>query len=1136
LETIEELQEFIGVLSQPSIRGRLLARGQARAIIRREGQLPDGAPAFSASLDTDLSEYGLSLLRASLSLRERQEGDTAVWQQGLLTAGNSFEALVRNGSQENPQRGFWRVMGAASYHLAGYAAMAFSLMAQAEEQANFAPAERAIVRLLLNDLGTLRGEAEAWLRNPKHDDNAVQADLQNDQADIDDAFLIILTTTVYRAFAFFEFALLTGEAKMHEEAISILQRGLRIANAIGAVPLWWIIRVALNLIDDLWDNSLHQVLPKVGPDGADNYGALREMFLASLYSRKIAEVELWPSQIGAARRAIDLTDDLVVALPTSAGKTRVAEICALMSLSAGKRVLLVTPLRALSAQTERSFRKTFAPLGFSVSSLYGASGAMPGDQDALRSRDIVIATPEKLDFALRSDPQLIDDIGLIVLDEGHLIGPSERELRYEILVQRLLRRQDAEGRRIVCLSAILPDGEQLGDLTAWVRSDAEGDAVKSGWRPTRQRFGTLAWGGQGARLTFDLDDDGPFIQNFVEQQSPIRPRRTHFPKDNPELTIAAAWQFAGEGKRTLVFCTQRGHVESYAKRIVDLAGRGFIAPLLDDADTIERAKSVGTEWLGADHPAVQCLALGVAIHHARLPNPFLREIERLLNEGILTVTVASPTLAQGLNLNAAVLLVPTLYRAGGLLTGEEFANVAGRAGRAFVDLEGLVIHVMFEPERWRRLAWRDLVNASRARTLESGLIQIASEILNRLARSGTLNRTDAFEYLANNRDAWAIHVDEEGDEPFEFLLEKLDNAILGLVEALDADDADLPRLIDEALNGSLWARQLARREDDLRERQLALFNARSGLIWSQTTANQRRGHFAMGVGLEAGLTVDEMAEELGAMLDQADGAALYGDGEMLLASLTNLAERLLVIRPFVPDDPLPHDWRGILAAWLSGMPVRDIGPENMRFIEDVFTYRLVWALEALRTRRVALGWQPEIIAGTAAACLETGLPRYTMALLVRAGLPSRAAAMAAVNDQNLVLVDSDDLIEWLETNEIAALTDARDWPTPETAAIWAAFRAEMLNRTSQHWTAQEWRRNVDEATRQLDPVPGQPYRLKIDGDNSVRVLTPDFEPVVTLRRAMVDRSPSVLTARFEEDSAQAVIRRLGRSRASWSQA
>lgn len=1133
METIEELQEFIEAIGQPNIRGQLLARGEARAIIRRNGQLPEGAPAFATSLDTDLSEYGFSLLRASLALRERREGNATVWSEGFLTAGNAFEALVRNGSPTMPQRGFLRVMGAASYHLAGYAAMSFSLMAQAQEEANLAPAERAIMRLLLSDLGALRGEAKTWLRDPAHSDTALQTALLDSQGQTNDVFSIILTTAVYRAFAFFEFALLTGHAAMHEEAQNMLRRALRVADHLGAVPLWWIIRVALNLVDDLWNKSLHQVLPEVGPDGASGYAELREMFLASLYARNMAEVELWPSQIGAARRATDLTDDLVVSLPTSAGKTRVAEICSLMSLSMEKRVLLVTPLRALSAQTERSFRKTFGPLGFSVSSLYGASGAMPGDQDALRSRDIVIATPEKLDFALRSDPQLIDDVGLIVLDEGHLIGPSERELRYEILVQRLLRRQDADDRRIVCLSAILPDGEQLEDLTAWIRSDAEGEAVKSGWRPTRQRFGTLAWSGQGARLTFDLDDNGPFIQNFVAQQPPIAPRRTPFPRDNPELTIATAWQFAGERKRTLVFCTQRDHVESYAKRIVGLSRRGFIASLLDDAGAIKRAVSVGAEWLGADHPAVQCLALGVAIHHARLPNPFLREVERLLNEGVLTVTVASPTLAQGLNLNAAVLLVPTLYRAGVPLTGEEFANVAGRAGRAFVDLEGLIIHVMFEPVRWRRQAWRDLINSSRARTLESGLIQIASEILHRLARSGTLNQYDAFEYLANNRDGWDIDVDEEGDEPFELLLEKLDQAIFGLVEALDAYDADLPRLIDEALNGSLWARQLARHAEGLRERQLALFLARSEVIWSQTTVNQRRGHFAMGVGLEAGLTLDAMADELTALLDQADVAALTGDADALLAALVTLALRLLAVRPFVPDIPFPANWQAILSAWLTGAPVRDIGPDNMRFIEDVFTYRLVWALEAIRTRRVALGWEPEILAGTAAACLETGLPQYNMALLVRAGLPSRAAAMAAINDHNPVVMDTDDLVAWLETDQIATLTDAGNWPTPETASVWAEFRIEMLSRASHQWTAREWRQNVYPNTRQIDPVHGIAYRVEIEDDGSAWIITPDFEKVIMLRRGMIDCDPSVLTARFEEGSSQAIIRRLGRSSASW---
>ena len=50
--------------------------------------------------------------------------------------------------------------------------------------------------------------------------------------------------------------------------------------------------------------------------------------------------------------------------------------------------------------------------------------------------------------------------------------------------------------------------------------------------------------------------------------------------------------------------------------------------------------------------------------------------------------------------------------------------------------------------------WRELVASSKARTLKSGLIQIVAEILERLAREGVLDRDDAWEYLANAREAW----------------------------------------------------------------------------------------------------------------------------------------------------------------------------------------------------------------------------------------------------------------------------------------------------------------------------------------------------------------------------------------------
>jgi hypothetical protein len=157
-----------------------------------------------------------------------------------------------------------------------------------------------------------------------------------------------------------------------------------------------------------------------------------------------------------------------------------------------------------------------------------------------------------------------------------MIGPSEREIRYETLVQRLLRRDDAADRRIVCLSAILPSGDELDDLTAWIRSDQPGEPVRSDWRPTRQRFGMLTWRGREARLTLDLTANGPFIDRFVVQKLPRGREKNPYPRDAGHLALFAAWEFAGRGKRTLIFSTQANWVEGYGNKVKD--GRVTVIP------------------------------------------------------------------------------------------------------------------------------------------------------------------------------------------------------------------------------------------------------------------------------------------------------------------------------------------------------------------------------------------------------------------------------------------------------------------------------------------------------------------------------------------------------------------------------
>jgi hypothetical protein len=234
---IEELTSLLQRAGAEGARGRLRARGEARAIIRREGVLPEGAPAFAPSIDTDLAEIAFSLLRASLALRE-SGGDPTTWRGGFARAGNAFEALVQNGSPDDAARGFNRVMGATAYHLAGYSALAFSLMSQAAAQANLAPAEQALVALILRDLNELSRQARTWLLDPTNGDAELARRIEAEEIDPDDVVTTVVTSTIYRALAFFQFALQTGEGMLAEEARALLRRALSLSKSANAVSLW----------------------------------------------------------------------------------------------------------------------------------------------------------------------------------------------------------------------------------------------------------------------------------------------------------------------------------------------------------------------------------------------------------------------------------------------------------------------------------------------------------------------------------------------------------------------------------------------------------------------------------------------------------------------------------------------------------------------------------------------------------------------------------------------------------------------------------------------------------------------------------------------------------------------------------
>jgi hypothetical protein len=376
-------------------------------------------------------------------------------------------------------------------------------------------------------------------------------------------------------------------------------------------------------------------------------------------------------------------------------------------------------------------------------------------------------------------------------------------------------------------------------------------------------------------------------------------------------------------------------------------------------------------------------------------------------------------------------------------------------------------------------------------------------------------------------------VPADGEEPLAMLVERLDAAVLGLVEALDADAANLPALLDEALNGSLWARQISRKTAAQIGNQKAILVTRARYIWSRTTHAQRRGHFAMGVALEPGLAIDAIADDLYGLLDAADRAAIQGEANDLANALIQLGAMLLQIRPFIPDEPLPLGWQQVLRSWVAGVDIGAIGIDNMRLVEDVFAYRLVWALEALRTRRAATGLLPELIDGTAAASLETGVPKVSMSLLIRAGLLSRAAAIRAVTDLNPVFIDGREMAEWLRSNEVSALTDTGVWPTPATAEIWRAFRSDVLSGGIEKWRSKVWQHQLTTVAELNLFGNEQTCRAEADEDGYIWIKTPDFRPLLRLPHRARNPQPSLLHAEFALGTARVYIHRIGRGELEW---
>ncbi len=1142
LETSEEIIEAIRAATATGFRGRLIARGQARAMIWRNGILPDEAPEFTFQLSEDLQGYAYSLIGLGLRLREIN-GESAYSRLAFEYAATALESVIAKGDRHNDDSDFHFVMAAASYHLAHLSARAYSLLAIVNEDQNFSAIEQILTKLIQRDFSTLRSSVLSYRADGEGSEERIiegirgaafpYGEREDDSADVEHDPLLegldtALTDIYMSAISLYILAVERGERIFLTKAIHKLRTGLEVCSRFNMLPQWWVILITIHLLSDLWSDTFHELLPTNSVGGeAGTWPDLREAFISLLMRRSRAEIDLWPSQREAALRAVNDEDDLVVSLPTSAGKTRIAELCILRCLAGKKRIVFVTPLRALSAQTEASLSRTFNPLGKTISALYGSIGVSGMDEDAIRKRDIVVATPEKLDFALRNDPSLINDVGLFIFDEGHMIGADEREVRYEVQIQRLLRRQDANERRIVCLSAILPDGDQLDDFANWLRRDKLGGVIKSDWRPTRLRFGEVIWMGNTGRLNLSIGEEKTWISRFLNSTPPPviklsgkKQRKKTFPSTSNELCLATAWRLVEDGQTVLIYCPLRRSVEPFAEMIVDLHQRGLLRSLFDgDIAVLAQALALGEEWLGAHSPIIACLRLGVALHHGALPTAYRKEVERLLRDGVLKLTVSSPTLAQGLNLSATAIVMHSLHRNKQLINISEFRNVIGRAGRAYVDVEGLVIYPIFEQTTKRQRNWSRLTEDMGAREMESGLVQLVISLLKRMSQLLGDDIDVVSDYVLNNAMVWSFPIiaaeDASERERQAALWEKqiatLDTAILSLIGETEILDIDIEATLDDVLQSSLWYRSLQRYPNDSYRRliQSGLL-VRSHYIWHHSTPAARRGYFLSGVGLKTGLQLDAIAQVANQILIEANGAILLGDEERAIAAITALAEQVFTFYPFTPT-PLPDNWQAILRSWLLGEPITTIAnvvkSETLQFVETALVYRLPWAMEAIRVRAIANGdivdddglTMDDYDLDLAVAAVETGTLNRSVSLLIQAGFNSRLAAIKVVADTGADFQSGRELRRWLRSDLVSYWSEFADWPTPETHAMWVDFAKEINPEEDQTWMLRKYTSIVN--WKAPVPQPGTPLHFhQMNGVNYI--LAEDGFPLGSIAAAI----------------------------------
>ncbi|MGQ4557092.1 ATP-dependent DNA helicase [Halobellus sp. GM3] len=427
---------------------------------------------------------------------------------------------------------------------------------------------------------------------------------------------------------------------------------------------------------------------------------------------------LYPPQAAAVEAGVTRGQSVVASVPTASGKTLVAELAMLSSVARGAsgprsagaegphdapvdaprgKALYIVPLRALASEKKAEFERWEA-YGFDVGV---STGNYDSDGEWLGSRDIIVATSEKVDSLIRNGAKWIGDLTCVVSDEVHLVDDAHRGPTLEVTLGKL-RTLNPE-LQVVALSATVGNADVVAE---WL--DAE--LVESDWRPIDLRTGVH----YGNAITFD---DGS--QREVPVESGGRPTAALVDDalagesngDSGEDVEGGADQGS-----SLVFVNSRRNAEASAKRLREVTAshlddeeRGRLAGLAAEIRDVSDAEASDT--------LADCVAKGAAFHHAGLAAEHRSMVEEAFRDRLVKCVSATPTLAAGVNTPSRRVIVRDWRRYDGEFGGMkpldvlEVHQMMGRAGRPGLDPYGeavlLAKNADTRDELFERYIWAD---------------------------------------------------------------------------------------------------------------------------------------------------------------------------------------------------------------------------------------------------------------------------------------------------------------------------------------------------------------------------------------------------------------------------------------------